>query len=302
MATAALPGYRGSLVLVTSKADTSSPVAQPSGIGRLRRVLYSLHSVSAADLIKNQWHILLLRLVHLGGQLLGQALVVHLHRVSIGSASTADGNIRQRFPRLVSFTRQSRNHARRSVILVQRRAQLLPRLRKLLLQRKRLEHNRIPLVLERAEQRRDRGEVRRAGRHYTRRLELDEVFDREVLAGDGVGVVFGDVRFDEPLFEDIAALARGDGRLRCFPGDCAQHGGGSGVGGLRRAAACRGWNFWRNGASASRFRLRSLTCGAIHRHPYGLQACSRFATICRHPYFIFTVRFDQRSHAKLTAS
>lgn len=152
----------------------------------------------------------MLRLVHLGGQFLGQALVVHLHRVPIGSAATADGHVGQRLPRLVSFARQSRNNARRGVILVERSAQLLPRLRELLLQRKRLEHNRVPLVLERAEQRRDRGEVRRAGRHYARRLELDEVFDREVLARDGVGVVFGDVRFDEPLFEDVAALARGD--------------------------------------------------------------------------------------------
>jgi hypothetical protein len=42
-----LPGYRGSVEVVTSKEVMSSPVAQPSGMGRLRRVLNSLYNVSA---------------------------------------------------------------------------------------------------------------------------------------------------------------------------------------------------------------------------------------------------------------
>jgi hypothetical protein len=59
-----------------------------------------------------------------------------------------------------------------------------------------------------------------------RRFELDEVLDREVFARDGVGVVFGDVRLDQTLFEDIAALARRNGFPWSFSGYGAKHCGG----------------------------------------------------------------------------
>ena len=138
----------------------------------------------------------MLCLVHLGDQLFWQALPIHLHRIPICRTSTADGHVRQRLSRLVSLARQSRDDACRCIVLVQRRAELLPRLSELLLQRESLQHNRIPLVLESAQKRWYRREVWRAGCDDSRRLELDQVVDRELLPSDGVGVVFGDVRLD----------------------------------------------------------------------------------------------------------
>lgn len=84
--------------------------------------------------------ILLLCCLHSCYQRLRQPLGVHLHRITIrrSRASRTNRDLRQRIPRLVPLPLQSRNHPRRRVILVQRGAQLLPRLRKLLLELERL--------------------------------------------------------------------------------------------------------------------------------------------------------------------
>jgi hypothetical protein len=107
-------------------------------------------------------YVLRLCLVNLGNQVLWQALAVDLHGVAVGCAAAADGDVRQCFPGLVALTRQARDHACGGIVLVQGGAELLSRLRQLLLERVRLEHNGVPLVLEGAEQRGDGGEVRRA--------------------------------------------------------------------------------------------------------------------------------------------
>jgi hypothetical protein len=72
-----------------------------------------------------------------------------------------------------------------------------------------LEHDGVPLVLESAEQRGYRREVWRARGDDLRRLELDQVLDSELFAGDGIRVVFGDVGLDQALFKDIATASRG---------------------------------------------------------------------------------------------
>lgn len=200
--------------------ETSSPVVQPSGIGRFRRVAKRLHYVSIAVLCDNIIHschryILLLCLVNRGGERLRQRLAIDLHGIS-AVAAAADGHVRQGLAGLVPLTRQPRHHAGRRIVLVQRCAQLLSCLRKLLLERVCLEDNGVPLVLEGAEERGDGCEVRWAWGDDLRRLELDQILDREILARDGVGVHFGDVRLDEALLEDIATLARRDGLAGSF--------------------------------------------------------------------------------------
>lgn len=124
---------------------------------------------------------------------------------------SADGHIGQRFTRLVPLARQSRNHPCRRVVLIQRRAELLSRLRQLLLERVCFEHNGVPLVLENAEQRRDRREIRRPRRDDLWCLELDEILNREIFPRDRIRVVFCHVSLDQPFFEHIAALARSNG-------------------------------------------------------------------------------------------
>ncbi len=129
-----------------------------------------------------------------------------MHRIAIGSSRTprADCDLRQRVPRLVPLPLQPRNHPRRRVILVQRRAELLSCLRKLLLQLERLERYGVPLVLEGGQEGGDRGEGGRAWTDDARGLELDEVVGRQFFAVDWVRAVLGDVGLDQALLEDIA--------------------------------------------------------------------------------------------------
>lgn len=179
--------------------------------------------------------LLLLCLVNLGGERLRQRLAIDLHGIA-AVAATADGHIRQSFAGLVPLARQSRNYASSRIVLVERCAQLLSCLRELLLKRVRLEHNGVPFVLEGAEKRGDRCEVRRARVDDLRRLKLDQVLDGEVLARNGIGVVFGNVRLDETLLEDISALARRDGLAGSFSRYGAEHCDGCGeIGAAGRA-------------------------------------------------------------------
>lgn len=171
-------------------------------------------------------YVLLLCLVHLGNKLLGQRLAVDLHGIAIAAA--ANGDVRERLSRLVPLTRQSCDYARRRIVLVQRRAQLLSCLCQLLFEGVCLEYNGVPLILEGAEKRRDRGEVRRPRADDLRRLELDQILDGQVFTGDRICVVFGDVRLDQALFENIAALARCDGFPWSFSRYGAKHCGGCG--------------------------------------------------------------------------
>jgi hypothetical protein len=203
-------------------------------------------------------HVLCLCLVDLRDQLVGQRLAVDLHGVAVGAAA-ADGHVRQRLACLVSLARHARNHARGGIVLVQRGAELLSRLRQLLLERVCLEHNGVPLVLEGAEQRGDRREVGRARGDDLRRLELNQVLDGELFAGDGIGVVLGDVCLDQALFEDVSAFARGDGLPGRFSRNGAEHGGVCG-GLLRRVVPLPSATFLRgrDGARAIRLAARHL--------------------------------------------
>lgn len=101
-------------------------------------------------------------------------------------------------------------------------------MRQLLLQRVCFEHNGVPFVLEGAQESGDGCEVWRAGVDDLRRLELDQVLDREVFTCDGVGVVLSDVSLDQALLKDIAALARRDGLTWSFSRYGAEHCGGCG--------------------------------------------------------------------------
>jgi len=216
-----------------SKVESSSALTQPSGTGRFRRVANSLGGVSHRHGIVVEAYVLCLCLVDLGDQLLGQFLAVDLHRIAVAGASCY-GDIRQRLSRFISLTCQPRDYSCGRIVLVEGSAELLSRLRQLLLERVRLEDEGVPLVLEGIEERRYRREVRRARRDDLRRLELDQVLDGQVLARDGVGVVLGDVCLDQALLENVAALARGDGLPRSFSRDGAEHGGVVSVLGVRR--------------------------------------------------------------------
>jgi hypothetical protein len=166
---------------------------------------------------------LLLCRVDLGGKRLRQRLAVNLHSLAVGGTASADGHIRQGIASFVAFPCQTRDDACGSIVLVEGSAELLSRLRQLLLERVRLEHNGVPLVLESAEQGGDRCEIRRAGCDDLGRLELDEVLDGELLARDGVGVVFGNVRLNQALLENIAALSRRDRVSGSLSGYGAKH-------------------------------------------------------------------------------
>lgn len=167
----------------------ASPEVQSAGTGRFRRVPKSLCMLAHVDgVIRLQGNSLLLCLFHKSYKLLRQALAVHLHGIAL--AASTDGDVGQCLARLVSLLGYPRDDPRRRIVLVQRSTQLLPRLRQVLLERMRLQNQRIPLVLEGAEHGRYRGEVGRARSDDIGRLELDEVLRREILASNGVGVVF----------------------------------------------------------------------------------------------------------------
>jgi hypothetical protein len=206
-------------------------------------------------------YVLCLCLVDPGDQLFGQRLAVDLHGVAVGAAAAADGDVGQRLACLVSLARHARNHARGGIVLVERRAELLSCLRQLLLERVCLEHNGVPLVLEGAEQRGDRREVRRTRGDDLRRLQLNQVLDGELFAGDGICVVLGDVCLDQALLEDVPAFARGNGLPGRFSRNGAEHVGVCVVDWLRRVVLLPSATFLRkarDGARAIRLAARRL--------------------------------------------
>jgi hypothetical protein len=71
--------------------------------------------------------------VDLGDKLIRQSLAVHLHRIAAGCSAAADGDVGQCLACLISLARQARNHSRGCVVLVEGGAELLSRLRQLLL-------------------------------------------------------------------------------------------------------------------------------------------------------------------------
>ena len=149
-----------------------------------------------------------MRGVHLGRDLCRQRLAIDLHAVAVRhGAAGVDGHLGQGIARLVALLRQSRDDADRGVVLVQRRAEFLPRLSQLLAQRVRLQRQRVPLVLEHRQQRRDRRQRRRPRPDDARRPQVDQVLDRQLLARDGVLAILGDVCLDEPFLEHVACAA-----------------------------------------------------------------------------------------------
>lgn len=127
----------------------------------------------------------------------GQSLAIHLHRISvcgtIAAVASTDGHARQGIASLVPLLLQARDDALGGIIVVKRRAQLLSRFRKLLLELVGLEDDRIPLVLEGGKERRNRCEGWWPGLDRARLLQVEQVVDCEVFAIDGIGAVLRDV-------------------------------------------------------------------------------------------------------------
>ena len=153
-------------------------------------------------------HILLLQLVHVLHQVVGETLVVYRHGVAVRSARARarrrHGDVGQGIARLVPLAGQARNDAHGSVVLVEGGGQLLPRAGQLLAGVVRLEHQGVPLVLEGLEQRRQRREVWRARAHHAARLDGEEVLGVEFVVGAGLLAVLFDVLEDEAPLEDGA--------------------------------------------------------------------------------------------------
>lgn len=133
------------------------------------------------------------------------------------------GQLGQGLSGLVSLLGQTSHHSNSRVLLVQRRAELRFGFLQLLAQRKHLLRGRIPLVLERLQQRRDGCVLWRLGPGGRVGVDWQQIFDRQLFAVDGIFAVFLDVRFDEPALEDVAGLGRQHGFLRGFSGNRADH-------------------------------------------------------------------------------
>jgi hypothetical protein len=135
----------------------------------------------------------------------------------------------------VTLLDKARHDADGRVLGIERVGELLADGGVLLLELERLEHERVPLVLERVQERRHRRERRRARRGGLRACEWlqktrgrtrartrrtgfdrDEVALLELFAANRVGAVLADVLFDEPALVDLAGLGGHDrvlGRL-----------------------------------------------------------------------------------------
>lgn len=150
-------------------------------------------------------------LIDVSSELLGQRLVVHSHLVSVGSAATSrHGDPRERRSRLVAFFGQPRDDADGGIVLVEGIGQLVACLRQLLLELEGLEGQGVPLVLEGRQEGGDGGQGGRPRAHDAGGLDGQEVFEVELIAGDGVLAVLLDVLLDQPLLENSARLLRND--------------------------------------------------------------------------------------------
>lgn len=157
-----------------------------------------------------------LSLIHLCRQLLGKRLVIHSHRVAIGSGTNTGSHRdpRQRIPRLVALLCQPRDHPDSGVMLVERVCQLVPCLRELLLQLEGLQRQCVPFVLKRRQEGGDRGQGRWSRLDDAGGLDWEEVFEVKLVAGDWVLAILLDVFLYQPFLEDSARLLRNDRLLR----------------------------------------------------------------------------------------
>lgn len=89
-------------------------------------------------------------------------------------------------------------------MLIERSAQLAPRLCQVLLQGICFQSERIPLLLEYTEQRGDGGEGGRSGSNNALRLDIDQIVGGELFAIDRVLAIFGNIGLNEALLENTA--------------------------------------------------------------------------------------------------
>lgn len=113
----------------------------------------------------------------------------------------------ERLASVVSLLDQPRDDAARSIMLVEGLPQLLPRRIQLLLERERLEHQSVPLVLKEREHPGDAARTHGAGLHRRAHLQGKEVVLGQRLAGDRALPRALDVLLDNRLLEEVARLA-----------------------------------------------------------------------------------------------
>lgn len=133
------------------------------------------------------------------GQRLGERFDAVNHHLLAIQRSICNRHLAQGLPSLVPLPRQPRDDANSRVVLVQRRRQLLPRARKLLFQVVCFQGQRVPLVLERSQERGDRRQGRRTGAHDGGGLDRQQVLGDEGLACAGFRAMLVDVLLDQTL-------------------------------------------------------------------------------------------------------
>lgn len=189
-----------------------SLVAQPSGTERLRRPLESLFFVVVVSTAflneisrERQANIRCLCTFNSCQNSLWQTGRVNLHSFAIASCTgSADGHFRKRIAGLVPFFSKSCNNSNGSIMLVECRAEFLPRLSKGLAQGKCLQCQSIPFFLEHAKERRNRGERRRPGSNDAVGFNFDKVFCGKLLSRHGFFSMLGDISFNESFLKDTA--------------------------------------------------------------------------------------------------
>ena len=155
-------------------------------------------------------HLRRLCTVHPGQDGLGQSRRIHLHRLtpSRGAAAGSDRDLGQRIAGLVPFLGQSSDDADGGIMLIERGAQLLSGLRQGLSQGVGLQGERIPFLLEDAQQGGDGGQRGRSGSDDTLGLDLDQVLGGELLSVHGILAILGDVGLDQSLLKDAAYFSQ----------------------------------------------------------------------------------------------
>lgn len=148
--------------------------------------------------------VLLVCLIDLGSQVLGQGLVVDSHGLAATSSAGRHGHLGEGIPGFIAFLGEARNDADGGIVLVERSCQLLSGLCQLLLQFIRLQGERVPLVLKGREKGGNGGQRGRSGVDDSGGLDGQKILEVELVAGDGILAVLFDILLDESLFEDGA--------------------------------------------------------------------------------------------------
>lgn len=153
-------------------------------------------------------------------------LSIDLHRVTAASRRcSSNADLAQGISGLVSLLQQTSDNPGCSIMLVQCCRELLSSLRELLAQSVSFECESVPFVLEGREEGGDRGECGRSwannpgrcgtvswgqseGRKEGERgtFELNQISRGQLLAGDGILAVLGDVGLYQTFLEDGARL------------------------------------------------------------------------------------------------